>query len=91
MNQISHHLQATNITEKTATTRLAIPVIPILNLIAALVFEGLAPVDDFDPLTPPAVADALLEVGVDFGGREILLKVIVEAPGIGTVTDALGP
>jgi len=66
------------------------PANPTSNLIAALVLEADAPVDDLVALADEAVGLALA-VAVDLGGHEILLKVIVEAPGIGTVTDALEP
>jgi len=79
-------LQPSKIAEKTAA--IIHPANPTSSLIAALVFEGLTPVDVFDPLVEVA---GLLEALVGLGGRETLLKVIVEAPGIGTVTDALGP
>jgi len=91
MSVINHShpfLQATNIAEK-AATRLAIPVNPISNLMAALlvVLEGVWLAEVFDP---DGVTEALVDVAVGLG-REILLKVIVAAPGIGTVTDALAP
>jgi len=64
------------------------PVNLISNFMAALaVLEGVWLADVFDPL---GVTEALVEVAVGLG-REILLKVIVAAPGIEAVTDALAP
>jgi len=80
--------QAVNCTaENIAAMMLAIPAKPAFNLIAALVFEGDEPLDVLEPVA--GVTEGWLEV---LGwGREILLKLIVEAPGTGTVTDALAP
>lgn len=56
-----------------------------LNAALLAVAEGRA-----DPLAVVAAAGGLL-VDVDRGGFEIGLNDIVEAPGMGTVTLALGP
>ena len=66
---------------------LAIPANPTLNPIAAFVSER---VNLFNPLAVEDVAEGSLEVPVRFG-CEILLKLVVEAPGMGTITVALAP
>ena len=45
--------------EKTAATRLVIPANPTSSLIAALVFEGRAPLEVLDELAAAAVAEDL--------------------------------
>jgi hypothetical protein len=72
INQIKGpSIQATidNIAKKTAAMILVIPANPTSTLIAALVFEGVEPLDVLDPFDP-GVTEGLLEVLVGLGGRE---------------------
>jgi hypothetical protein len=89
-NARSNRPQANSIILRMTARTVVTPQSPALILKAALaVLVGRAlPEEVLDPLAPE---DAGRLDGVGVGLRGVLLKLMVEAPGIGTVTLALAP